>query len=124
MISKQKNRYLLIETSEQLDTRDRVSSSSLLDALNAEMGHTGFLRANPRIVCTMDDYSFIIRVNRGCEHDFILATAFVKRIAGREIGLYTISTSGTIRKLLGIAGRSYPSRTERTPQGLQSKSLI
>lgn len=107
MIARHKNRYMLIESSEPADTRYPSVMSAVSDSISAEMGQTGYMRANPKIVHQFCDTAFIIRVNRGYEHDLTLATAFVKTLSGRRVSLYTISTSGTIRKLLDTARGLY-----------------
>ncbi len=92
-----------METSEPVDTRSQATARAIADALSAEMGKTGFLKANPKIVLSVGESSFIIRVNRGSQDDLVLASAFVKNISGRPLSLYTVGVSGTIRKLLDTA---------------------
>ena len=99
MITKPKNRYVLVESSAPLDTADRTVAERILDALAFEIGALGYVKANPKIVHRASDRLFVLRVNRGHEDNLVLALSFVKRIGDVRVGFYTIKTSGTIRKL-------------------------
>ncbi len=116
MIVRHKNRYLLVEASEPINTKDASIASALSESIGAEMGHIGYIRANPKVVHQFCDNAFIIRVNRGYERDLILATAFIKNIKGRQVALYTISTSGTVRSLLETAAKLYGIAKRTSPQ--------
>lgn len=110
MITRPKNRYLLVESSVPLDTRDRVLAERILGAMAFEMGALGYVSANPKLVYQAGDNCFIIRVNRGYEDGLVLALAFIKKIGEAKVGFYTIKTSGTIRKL--SSGMRRPSGSE------------
>lgn len=105
MITKPKNRYILVESSVPLEGRGRTYDSAILGGVAAEIGSLGFVKANPRIVRWIGDNRFIIRSNRGTERDIVLALSFIKRINGRDLGFYTIQTSGTIKKLGSVRRR-------------------
>lgn len=101
MITKHKNRYVLVESSAPVDTREAATASYLNDAIAAEMGHVRYLEANPKLVYQVNPSSFIVRVNRGYEKELILSLAFIKEVGGSKVGFYTLNTSGTVRALLG-----------------------
>ena len=73
MITRQKNRYVLVESTSNMDLRDRVVVQNILDALVFETGGIGFVRANPKIVQQTGEKRFVMRVNRGCEDGVVLA---------------------------------------------------
>ena len=100
MITRPKNRYLLVESSAPLNTADRILADQVLAAVAFELGAIGYVKANPKIVHQAGDRSFIIRVNRGHEDALVLALSFVKKIGDARVGLYTIRTSGTIRAMI------------------------
>jgi len=102
MITKQKNRYVLVEASAPIDTSDRAVSSELVEAIIDEIGALEYASAFPKVMSQLGDRSFVLRVNRGHESTIILALSFVKSVQGREMGFYTIKTSGTIRKLVSF----------------------
>lgn len=108
MITRPKNRYLLVESSALLDTRDHVLAKRILDALVFEIGAVGFVKANPKIVHQVGDTAFILRVNRGYEDGVVLALSFIKEVGNVKVGFYTIKTSGTIRALISYFRRHYP----------------
>ncbi len=97
MITKRKNRYVLVESSTPIDERHFGEISGKLHSL---LGSFGQLDASPRIVAQYSPNLVAIRVNRGFEGDVILALAFVKSVGGSRTGLYTLKTSGTLRSLL------------------------
>jgi RNase P/RNase MRP subunit POP5 len=99
MLTRPKNRYVLIEASEPIDTGNKDTAYEIIKALTAELGAIGYVEAMPKIVYQVGDRSFIIRTNRGREGAVILAFSFIKNISGRKIGFYTLKTSGTIRSL-------------------------
>ncbi len=100
MITRPKNRYLLVEASTPLDTSDHGIANAILDSLAVELGAVGYVRANPKIVHSVGGGVFVLRVNRGYEGDLVLALSFVKRVGAQRLGFYTIKTSGTIRALI------------------------
>ena len=113
MITRPKNRYLLVESSVPLDTRDSVLAKRILDALAFEIGAIGYVKANPKMVYQAGDRAFILRMNRGYEDDVVLALSFVKEIGNATVGLYTIRTSGTIRALISYFKSHYPKPVAR-----------
>lgn len=111
-ITKHKSRYVLVESSEPINTMDAEISRALLNSTDRLIGEVGHAELNPKLVFQYNDRVFIMRVNRGAERKAILALAFIKEVAGKKLGLYTIKTSGTIRSLVGYCERTYPNRTE------------
>lgn len=111
MITKYKNRYVLIESSEPINTMDRAVSYALLNSTDKLVGEVGHAELNPKLVFQYNDNVFIMRVNRGYERKAILALSFIKDVGGKKLGLYTIKTSGTIRSLIGYCKRTYPNKT-------------
>ncbi|MEM0201243.1 MAG: Rpp14/Pop5 family protein [Candidatus Micrarchaeaceae archaeon] len=95
MITKRKNRYLLIGCSSELNENimDYFYSS-----LHNFMGSKNYANANPKIVKTYPNKMFIVRVNRGSEKEVVLATAFSKNY-NEKLGFYSIITSGTIKTI-------------------------
>ncbi len=95
MITKKKNRYILLECTEKLsdDIMDMFYSS-----INSFMGSGSYSNANIKILKIYSDNLFALRVNRGYEKQVILASAFSKVMDGK-VGFYTILTSGTINTL-------------------------
>ena len=108
MIMRPKNRYLLVESSAPLDTRDRILAKQILDAVAFEIGAIGYVKSNPKIVYQAGDRAFILRINRGYEDGVVLALSFVKEIGNVGVGFYTIKTSGTILALTSYFKRHYP----------------
>lgn len=95
---RRKVRYLLCETSADVQIGDRRSISSLCEGLLEFMGTQNYSRANPRFMHCRGT-QFILRVNRGSEDGVALATAFIKSISGKPVGIRTLKTSGTILTL-------------------------
>ena len=100
MIERHKNRYVLVEASDLLESGDKSVAQEITNSLAVEMGAVGYARANPKIVCQAGDRFFVVRINRGYEGDLILAFAFIKNLGGKKVGFFTIKTSGTIRKII------------------------
>lgn len=107
MITKHKNRYILVESTAPLDIRNPAVSQGLGTALDLQLGQIGRMESSPKPVFQYNQHAFIIRVNRGFERRLMLATAMVKEINGQRIGLYTIKTSGTIRTLIEHCKKIY-----------------
>jgi RNase P/RNase MRP subunit POP5 len=105
MITKYKNRYLLIESSEA--TSPMKNALQISNAIKKEIGEIGYSIASPKIMLQFNESVFIMRVNRGHEGDIILALSFIKKLDGKSIGLYSIKVSGTIRKLLDFCSNAY-----------------
>ena len=98
MITRQKNRYVKIGASENLDFSDKRLLDAFLAALRVEMGGVEYVKANPKIV-NYSNAGFVLRVNRGFEDGVVLALSFVKDIAGKRMGFYTFGISGAIKNL-------------------------
>ena len=98
MITRQKNRYIRIGASERIDFFDSRFLDAFLDALRVEMGGVEYVKANPKIVnCGVE--GFVLRVNRGFEDSVVLAVSFVKDVAGKRMGFYTLGISGAVKNL-------------------------
>lgn len=100
MITRQKNRYIKIAVSGSVDLAERKFEDAFLNALRSELGSVEYVRANPKIMY-VDDGAFVLRVARGYEDGVVLAVSFVKDVAGRRLGFYTLGISGAVGKLKG-----------------------
>ncbi len=107
MITRYKNRYILVESSAPINTQDKQTSSSFLSAMHKQVGEMGHAEMNPKPAYQYNPNVFIIRVNRGSERKAILALSFVKDVNGSKIGFYTIKMSGTIRTLIEYCKNTY-----------------
>ncbi len=107
MITRNKNRYILIESSEPVDTRDRSTSSTIINSISKHLGEMGRVEINPKPVFQYGPNVFIMRVNRGFERKAVLALSFVKEVNGKRLGLYTIKISGTIKSLVQYCKNTY-----------------
>ena len=105
MILKRKFRYILVESSIQMDWK--ALSAEISNKLSAYLGERFYINADPRVVANCGSNAFILRVNRGSEQDVALGTCYISDINSISVGLYTIKTSGTIRSLLDYASRAY-----------------
>ena len=105
MILKRKFRYILVESSIQMDWK--ALSAEISNKLSAYLGERFYINADPRVVANCGSNAFILRVNRGSEQDAVLGTCYIIDINGSAAGLYTIKTSGTMRSLLDYASRAY-----------------
>jgi RNase P/RNase MRP subunit POP5 len=95
MITKRKNRYLLIECSTR---HSEAYMDYFYSSLHTFMGSKDYADANPKIVKTYNDSFFVLRINRGFEKEVLLATSFCKN-HDEKIGFYTILTSGTMKTI-------------------------
>ncbi len=107
MILKRKLRYILVETSRDFDAADRRAIGELESALMGFMGEHQYADANFRVATMCGGNTFIASVNRGAERSVLLSLSFVRRLGNRDIGIYTIRTSGTMRKLLSECKKLY-----------------
>lgn len=107
MITKHKNRYILVEASEPIMTRSKQIDDEIISSVSKELGQIGHVEANPKIVYQFNDSVFIIRANRNYERRVLLALAFIKKLNERNIGFYTIKISGTIRSLINLCKKLY-----------------
>ena len=99
MIFRRKLRYVLIEATAEVEFASRKSEDDLKEKLRKFMGEADYSKANPHLIAQLGKNCFVISVNRGSERSLVLATSFVKELGGREIGLYTLKISGTVRSL-------------------------
>ncbi len=107
MIIRRKSRYILVESSRDLDMSDRQAQSDLTEGISKAIGHIGSANTAPKVMAQTTQRSFILRVSRGTEGDATMALAFVKELGGKETGLYTIRTSGSIKKLKDLTTSLY-----------------
>ncbi|MDE1768465.1 MAG: Rpp14/Pop5 family protein [Candidatus Micrarchaeota archaeon] len=107
MITRPRSRYILVESSEPMDSKDVSTAHSLLSAVAKQVGESGYIELNPRLPFQYHSSTFIMKVNRGSERRAILALSFIKEVNGKRLGLYTIKTSGTIRTLIEYCKRTY-----------------
>lgn len=99
MIFKRKNRYILIEASTPIDLSDRRTFDTVATKLKGYLGEHVFMESNPQIISKLDERNFIMKVTRGTERQLFLALSFLKGVNDKEIGFYTIKTSGTVRSI-------------------------
>lgn len=99
MIFKRKSRYLLVEASGPLGTSDKDLAHLLGSEIAKYVGEQIYTNANPYVMAQLDNKNFVLRVGRGTERQVTLALAFVKKFNDREIGFYTLKTSGTMRSI-------------------------
>jgi len=98
---REKRRYLLVRQSEPIaDVSRRDFESELYKELLHNIGEVSYFRANPKIVKFVSDSDFILKCNLAKYKETIVALTFIKRMSGREIGLYTLKSSGTISALI------------------------
>jgi RNase P/RNase MRP subunit POP5 len=107
LITRHKNRYILVESSDILNTRQYDTASSLMSAFHSQVGNVGFSEMSPKLMHQVNDRVFIMRINRDHERKAVLALAFIKSVGNRKIGLYTIRISGTIRALKTFCSAQY-----------------
>jgi RNase P/RNase MRP subunit POP5 len=107
MIYRRKSRYILVETSKEVDMRDRQNEASLKNEMLRFLGEKLYIESNLQIVKQMGENTFIIRVSRGMERSAILALSFIKKVSSSELGFYTIRTSGTISSLKKFYNSNY-----------------
>lgn len=100
MILKRKTRYIMVRSSHPADLSDKTAWQQLRIELSKFLGEKEYLNANPFFAEQIGDSTFIIRVMRGSDRAVILALSFTKlQSEGKEVGFYTLKTSGTIRAL-------------------------
>jgi RNase P/RNase MRP subunit POP5 len=101
---REKHRYLLVEASEPIDIGiDRAARQKfereLYAALRAELGEAHYFSVNPRLVLNTGNNSFLMKCSLKGFQSLVLAFALMKQFDGREMGFYTLKSSGTIRAL-------------------------
>jgi RNase P/RNase MRP subunit POP5 len=95
---RRKIRYILAKTSSDMNIEDKANAMSLQDSLLKLMGFEKYADANMRFMNPSEN-KFIIRVNRGCEKDVVLALSFIKSINKIHTGILTLRISGSIKGL-------------------------
>ena len=97
---REKRRYLLVEsTMEVAESARREFELELCKELLHNIGEIAYFRANPKIMKFIGGNKFVLKCNLVKYKETVLALTFIKRIGGREIGLYTLNASGTILAL-------------------------
>src|SRR5271155_1051347 len=96
---REKHRYILVESTIEIDANDKSFQHELFKELIHNLGEINYYRANPRIMKYIGDRKFILKCNLARYKEMIIALTFVKKLNGKDIGLYTINASGTILAL-------------------------
>ncbi len=102
---REKRRYILIEASEPLDMDSgrHEFERDLHSALMAELGGIHYFAANPKFVLKLGSTAFIMKCSLIGFSDTVRAFAMIRSVGGRELGFYTLKSSGTIRALKASA---------------------
>ncbi len=106
MIMRRKSRYILVRSTRPLDIEVRDREYQFLKEVERFMGIGAYCASHPKIANKAGSNMFIVKVNRGSECSFALATSFIKRIADMDIGFQTVKTSGSISQLKRLAAKS------------------
>ena len=93
-----KNRYILAESSAQIDFNDPANQRALESGIMHALGTLNYSYSNPKMMLATEK-QFILRIQRNSEDSTILALSFIKSINGKTTGIYTIKTSGTMKSL-------------------------
>jgi RNase P/RNase MRP subunit POP5 len=97
---REKRRYILVESTIDLDEGFRRQFEiELYNELLRNIGEINYFRANPKIIKYIGRNRLILKCSLSKYNEVMVALSFIKRIAGTEIGLYTLNASGTIRAL-------------------------
>ena len=97
---REKRRYILVESTIEIAEPERKQfEHELFKELLHNIGEVGYFRANPKVMRYLDGKRFILKCNLAKYKEMIVALTFTKRVDGREIGLYTLNASGTIKAL-------------------------
>jgi RNase P/RNase MRP subunit POP5 len=97
---KEKRRYILIESTADIDLQDKNFEFEFYKELLHNIGEINYYRANPKIMRYVSSKRFILKCSLARYRETILAVTFIKRVNGREMGFYTINASGTIAALM------------------------
>ncbi len=97
---KDKQRYILVETSGELSEDERAFSFALSKEIVRCVGEMRTHHINPKLTKIVDKRHFVIKSSLSGVNDLILALALIKRVNDRDMAFYTIKSSGTIRALL------------------------
>ncbi len=114
LIARRKSRYLLVESSKDVDFSFREEQKGLAEGIAKVIGEFGYMNSSPKVMRQINSKVFVIRASRGAEGHITLALSFIKQLNGRQVGFYTIRSSGSIRKLEEVAKKLYgqPSSTD------------
>jgi RNase P/RNase MRP subunit POP5 len=97
-----KRRYILVESTIPINESGRKGfEQELFKELLHNIGEISYFRANPKIMKYLDGNRFVIRCSLSKYKDTINALTFIKSLGGKDVGLYTLNVSGTIRALIG-----------------------
>ncbi len=107
LIVRRKSRYLLVESSREVNLDSKEEQRSLAEGIAKVIGEFGYMNSSPKVMRQLNPKSFIIRASRGQEGAVVLALSFIKQLNGKETGFYTIRNSGSIRKLESVAQKLY-----------------
>lgn len=98
---REKHRYLLVRTTMEVgESLIREFDQELYRELLRSIGEYSYFRANPKVVKHIDNRTFVLKCSLAKCRETIIALTFIKRIAGKEIGFYTLNSSGTIKALM------------------------
>ena len=107
MIARRKSRYLLVESSKDVNLDSKEEQRSLAEGIAKVIGDFGYMNSSPKVMRQLSSRVFVMRSSRGSEGHVVLALSFIKQLSGREIGFYTIRLSGSMRKLEEVAAGLY-----------------
>lgn len=99
---REKRRYLLVESSTDInESSKREFELELYKELMHQIGEINYFRANPKLVGFTASNRFVLKCNLSKYKETVIAITFIKRLGSKEICLYTLNASGTIRALTG-----------------------
>ncbi|MGI0141098.1 MAG: Rpp14/Pop5 family protein [Candidatus Micrarchaeales archaeon] len=102
MILKRKSRYILTESSKEIDLSDKRTWDELRNAIAKFIGEKDYADSNITFIKHTSPTRFILRTSRGAEKKVVLALCFMKQLNAMELGFYTLKISGTIRSLRAV----------------------
>jgi RNase P/RNase MRP subunit POP5 len=103
---REKRRYILVESTIEIgEIARRDFEFELYKELLHTIGELNYFRANPKVIKYIRGNQFVLKCSLAKYKETILALTFIKRIAGKEVGFYTIGASGTIRALQKPKGK-------------------
>lgn len=103
MILKRKSRYVLVRSSESINMDSKDTIIKFCTSIEKIMGVRNYSSSHLRIAKVIDEKHFIVKMDRGQEAHFTLATSFIKQVNGTSTGLQTIKTSGAINNLIRLS---------------------
>jgi RNase P/RNase MRP subunit POP5 len=107
LIARRKSRYILVEASRDVEMETKEAQIGLSEGIGKIIGEFGYMNASPKVMRQISPSAFIIRVSRSTEGGVAMALAFVKELNGKQIGFYTIKTSGSMKKLIDLSKAIY-----------------